>query len=98
PRGGGQATTIRTELRITAVVKGKPRAQTIWIDHTAIPRLAEYFSPGETVLALLNPRGPADGRPDSLVYLSADPIHTFWRLSPDQKLPPELAKVLSEKK
>lgn len=90
-QGGGSAMRqVRTELRILSVLKGKPRGGTLQIDHYVIPDLPGNFRLGEVVLALLDPRGPGDGRTDALVYLSADPIYALQRLPADPRLQPEL--------
>ena len=80
----------RTTLRITSVLKGKPRGETLQVDHYVIQGQSETLLPGDVVLALLDPLGPAGGRPDSLVYLSADPIHALRPLPADPRLGPEL--------
>jgi hypothetical protein len=90
PRVAGMARKVRTELRITSVLKGKPRGGTIRIDHHVLPGLPGNFLPGDAVLALLDPLGPGEGRPRSLVYLSADPIHALRPLPADSRLRPEL--------
>lgn len=51
---------------------------------------SDTLHPGDVVLALLDPLGPGDGRPDSLVYLSADPIHALRSLPADPRIRPEL--------
>ena len=78
---------IRTELRITSVLKGEPRGRTLQIDHYVIPGEPESFLPGDSVLALLK---PDDGRPDSRVYVSADPLHALHPLPADPRLRPDL--------
>ncbi len=80
---------VRTEIRITSVLKGKPRGETIQVDHYAIPGESESFLPGDIILALVDPLGP-HGRPDSLVYVSADPLKALQSLPADPRLPPEL--------
>jgi hypothetical protein len=51
---------------------------------------SDTLHPGDVVLALLDPLGPGDGRPDSLVYLSADPTQALRPLPADPRLRPEL--------
>jgi len=86
----GAVREVQTELRITSVLKGKPRGETLQIQHYAVTEQPEKFFPGDVVLALVDPLGPGDGRPDSLVYLSADPIHALRPLPADPRLRPEL--------
>ncbi|HSS48844.1 MAG TPA: carboxypeptidase-like regulatory domain-containing protein [Thermoanaerobaculia bacterium] len=88
--GAGLVHEMRTELRITSVLKGKPRSETLQINRYFIQGQSETVVPGDVVLALLDPLGPGDGRPDSLVYLSADPIHALRLLPADPRLRPEL--------
>jgi hypothetical protein len=54
------------------------------------PAGSKEFLPGDVVLALLDPLEPGDGRPDSLVYLSVDPVHALRSLPADRRLRPEL--------
>lgn len=86
----GAVREFQTELRITSVLKGKPRGETLQIQHYAVTGQPEKFLPGDVVLALIDPIGPGDGRPDSLVYLSADPINALRPLPADPRLRPEL--------
>jgi hypothetical protein len=87
---GGVVHEVRTTLQVTSVVKGKPRGGTLQINHYVIQGQSETLNPGDVVVALLDPLGPGDGRPDSLVYLSADPIHALRPLPADPRLRPEL--------
>lgn len=87
---GDMVRKVRTELRITSVLKGKPRGETIQIDHYVTLSPPKGFRPGDTVLALLDPLGPGDGRPASLVYISSDPVQAFHPLPADLRLRPEL--------
>jgi len=87
---GGVVHEVRTTLRITSVLKGKPRSETLQIKHYVIQGQSDTLHPGDVVLALLDPLGPGDGRPDSLVYLSADPIHALRSLPADPRIRPEL--------
>ncbi|MFY9824097.1 MAG: carboxypeptidase-like regulatory domain-containing protein [Thermoanaerobaculia bacterium] len=87
--GAGLVHEMRTELRITSVLKGKPRSETLQINRYFIQGQSETVVPGDVVLALLDPLGPG-GRPDALVYLSADPIHALRPIPADPRLRPEL--------
>jgi hypothetical protein len=90
PGLGASTRKVRTELRITSVLKGKPRAGTIQIERSVISGPPEDFLPGDAVLALLDPLGPGDGRPDSLVYNSADPIQALQSIPVDPLLRQQL--------
>ncbi|HEX6899759.1 MAG TPA: carboxypeptidase-like regulatory domain-containing protein [Thermoanaerobaculia bacterium] len=90
PKAGDVVRQVRTELWITSVLKGEPRGSKLLIDRHVIPGQPGDLQPGAVVLALLNPLGPGDGRPDSLVYLSADPIYALRSLPADPRLRPEL--------
>jgi len=87
---GGVVHEVRTELRITSVLKGAPRGGTLQVDHYVIQGQSENLLPGDVVLALVDPLGPGDGRPDSLVYISADPSQALRTLPADPRLRPEL--------
>lgn len=86
----GGVREVRTALRVTSVLKGKPRGGTLQIEHYVTPAGSEESLPGDVVLALLDPLEPGDGRPDSLVYLSVDPVHALRSLPADPRLRPEL--------
>jgi hypothetical protein len=86
----GSLREIRTELRITSILKGKPRGGTLQVDHYVIQGESEALLPGDVVLALLDPFGPGEGGPDSLVYISEDPLHALRPLPADPRLRPEL--------
>jgi hypothetical protein len=85
---GHSVQQVRTELRITSVLKGKPRGQVIQLDHYELINQSNGVAPGTPVLALLFPLGPGDGRPDSLVYRTADPLYFVRLLPADPRLPP----------
>lgn len=90
PDAGDVVSEVRTELRVTSVLKGKPPGGTLQIDHYVIPGEPGNFFPGDVVLALLDPLDPGDGGPDSRVYLSADLVYTLRPIPPYPRLRPEL--------
>ncbi len=90
PDAGDVVRQVRTELRITSVLKGKPPGGTLQIDHYVIPGEPGNFSPGDVVLALLESLDPDDDEPDSLAYLSADPVYALRPIPPYPRLRPEL--------
>ncbi|HEX6899758.1 MAG TPA: hypothetical protein VF789_08595 [Thermoanaerobaculia bacterium] len=90
PDAGDVVRHVRTELRITSVLKGKPRGGTLQIDHYVIPGEPGNFSPGDVVLALLDPLDHGDGKPGSPVYTSVDPFYDLRPIPPYPRLRPEL--------
>src|SRR6185295_3520336 len=60
------------------------------VNHYVVPGPSKDFLPGDTVLVLVDPLGPGAGRPDSLVYVSADPTQALRLLPADSRLRPEL--------
>jgi Carboxypeptidase regulatory-like domain len=84
----GEVRHVRTELRITSVLKGKSHGGTLQIDHYVISGQPGNFSPGDVVLALLDPLD--DSGPDSRIYISADPVYALRPIPPYPRLSPEL--------
>lgn len=86
---GGIIREVRTELHITSVLKGKPRGKTIQVNRYVLHSEPENLHPGDLALALLDPLGP-NGRPNALLYLSADATQALRPLPTDPRLRPEL--------